>query len=218
MDHPAPAPEGSEGRHGKGGRAKDPLLTERRRTLAAFFRYQEQLTLSEIVRRLAAMDPPIKTDHGTLSRDLAAWRDEARRGLEADHFNAVEYVARALSQYEDIERRVIKRAYGTRDAGKYAALMKVRSDCIGERVKLVQDIGLVDRNLGTLLLAAKGGAKIDRVPSGLEMQRIFDAVVITEEELTSEAERAWQYGDAEGAVKRVHGSSAGAKGDPGVDK
>ena len=50
-------------------------------------------------------------------------------------------------------------------------------------------------------VAMPDGAKIERTPSGLEMQKIFDAVVITEEELTSEAERAWQYGDAEGATE-----------------
>jgi hypothetical protein len=49
-----------------------------------------------------------------------------------------------------------------------------------------------------MIRAMRGdGPKVERIPSGLEMQEIFANAAIARDDLTSDAERAMLYGDAE---------------------
>jgi hypothetical protein len=61
------------------------------------------------------------------------------------------------------------------------------------KTQLLQDINLIDRTIGTLFI--EDGIKTERVPSGIELQKRFESVVVTDAELVSEAETAWKYGD-----------------------
>jgi hypothetical protein len=58
---------------------------------------------------------------------------------------------------------------------------------------LLQDINLIDRTIGTLFI--DDGQRTDRIPSGVELQKEFDAINVTEAELVSEAEWHWKHGD-----------------------
>jgi hypothetical protein len=67
------------------------------------------------------------------------------------------------------------------------------------RTTLLQHVGLIDRKIGTLIL--DDGKRADRIPSGVELQKRFDAVIVTEDELVSEAEWHWKHGDQAAAEK-----------------
>jgi hypothetical protein len=62
------------------------------------------------------------------------------------------------------------------------------------RTTLLQDLGLLDRRIGTLFVDE--GQRADRIPSGAELQKLFESVTVTDAEITSEAELAYRYGDA----------------------
>ena len=60
-------------------------------------------------------------------------------------------------------------------------------------VELLQDLGLLDRHIGTLFI--DDGKPVERIPSGEELQRRFESIEVTEGELVNEAERAWKHGE-----------------------
>jgi hypothetical protein len=59
----------------------------------------------------------------------------------------------------------------------------------------LQDINLIDRTIGTLFV--DDSARADRIPSGAELRELYESIVVTDAEITSEAELAWLYGDQE---------------------
>ena len=61
-------------------------------------------------------------------------------------------------------------------------------------MQLLQSVGLLPKDLGTLRLERLQPQ--ERIPSGEELQRRFANIVIRDDEVTSEAERAWLYGEA----------------------
>ncbi len=65
---------------------------------------------------------------------------------------------------------------------------------------------MIPNDLGTLRVQDTGQA-VERIPSGVELQRRFANLEIPEGELMSEAERAWKHGDqaaSEEAAKKAH--------------
>ena len=183
-------------------RARERTERERRRSIVARLRFIESnLTAAEIVIALAQAMPPIVTSIRTVTRDIAAVRDDCRRYLSPGHFDAPFEISASLLRHEMIARRATQRALDSNDADG-ARWAKIAIRATQARTELLMDVGLIDRNVGTLLLASKDAGTVDRIPSGLEMQKIFDGVVITEDDLTSDAERSYMaYGDADGVER-----------------
>jgi hypothetical protein len=65
------------------------------------------------------------------------------------------------------------------------------------KTQLLQDIGLIERKIGTLFI--DDGKKADRVRRGEELQGLFDSITVDARDLVIDAERAYKYGDAAAA-------------------
>jgi len=63
---------------------------------------------------------------------------------------------------------------------------------------LLQDIGMLDRQIGTLFV--DDGKPVERTPTGPELQERFAEIEVTEVEIVSDAERAYLHGDAAAAA------------------
>jgi hypothetical protein len=178
-------------------RARERSEIERRRVVVARLRWIESnLTAAEIVTALCNMKPPIFASLRTVERDFSVIREDTRRYLTPGHFDAPFEISAALMRHEMIARRATQRALEANEAdgARWARIAILATQA---KTELLQQIGLIDRNLGTLLLAAKGGAAVDRIPNGLELQKYFDGIRVDANELTSEAEMAQLYGDHE---------------------
>lgn len=173
--------------------ARERSERERRRLRVARLRWLEaNLTAAEIVTALEQLKPPIITSIRTVERDFIAIRDDARRYLTAVNFDARFEVGEALARHELIARTATRRALaGDGDAAKWA---RVVVQATSARAQLLQDIGLIDRQIGTLFV--DDGQRADRIPFGVELQAMFRDVNVTEDEITSEAEWHYQHGDA----------------------
>jgi hypothetical protein len=100
-----------------------------------------------------------------------------------------------VARYRHIGARALRRARTTADDGACARLLKEGIRALDSEVQLLQSVGLLDRKLGTLMLTSvHDGKKVERIPSGEELQRLFANLEIGKEEVTSEAERDWLYG------------------------
>jgi hypothetical protein len=122
------------------------------------------------------------------ARRRSAWIESET----AANFDARFEVGEALARHELIARTATRRALaGDGDAAKWA---RVAVQATSARTQLLQDIGLIDRKIGTLFI--DDGQRADRIPSGVELQAIFRDVSVTEDEITSEAEWHYQHGDA----------------------
>ncbi len=76
---------------------------------------------------------------------------------------------------------------------------------VRSQIALLQSVGLLPNDLGTRVQDT--GHAGERIPSGVELQRHFANLEISEGELMSEAERAWKHGDqaaSEEAAKKAH--------------
>ena len=58
-------------------------------------------------------------------------------------------------------------------------------------MQLLQSVGLLPRDLGTLRLLPT-----ERIPTGVELQELFANIMIRPDEVQSEAERTWLLGEA----------------------
>jgi hypothetical protein len=77
-----------------------------------------------------------------------------------------------------------------------AAWARIAMDAMQNRLALLQDIGVIDRRIGTLLVQQpEDDQPVERLPSGAELARLFERTTVIESEVVSEAEKAWSYGD-----------------------
>jgi hypothetical protein len=166
---------------------------ERRRFIVAKLRWiAGEQTPAEIVAELHRADPPIVTSVRTVERDIAAIKSDARKYLTATNFDARFEVGAALARHELIARTATQRALAGNGDGARWARIAIRAT--EARTTLLQDLGLLDRRIGTLFI--DDAQRADRIPSGVELQEVFDAITVTDAEITSEAELAYRYGDA----------------------
>jgi hypothetical protein len=84
------------------------------------------------------------------------------------------------------------------------------------RTQLLQDVGLIDRRLGVLFV--DDGKKVDRIPSAIELQRLFDSAIVTEDELVSDAEWHWKDGDQAAEKAASDARDSGKKKGQPVDE
>jgi hypothetical protein len=161
--------------------------------MVARFRWLEaHMTYAEIQTTLQQLNPPIVASIRTIERDCTAIRDDVRRYLTAKEFDARFEIGAALARHELIARTATQRALaGNGDGAKWARIAIRATEA---KTQLLQDINLIDRTIGTLFI--DDGKRVDRIPSGAELQKRFNEIVVTDAEITSEAELAYRYGDA----------------------
>jgi hypothetical protein len=174
-------------------RARERSEIERRRVMVARFRFLEaNMTAAEIVTALGELNPPIFTSIRTVERDITVIRENGRRYISAKHFDAPFEVSAALARHELIARTATQRALaGNGDSARWARIAIRATEA---RTTLLQDLGLLDRRIGTLFI--DDGNRANRIPSGVELRKLFDSITVTDAEITSEAELAYRYGDA----------------------
>ena len=193
-------------------RARERSEIERRRVMVARLRWLEgNMTVAEIVVALSQLNPPIVTSIRTVERDITTIRESGRRYLSAKHFDAKFEVSAALARHELIARKATQMALaGNADGAKWA---RVAVHATEARTQLLQDVGLLDRQIGGLFMDDR--KRVDRIPSGVELQKEFNAINVTDVELTSEAEWHWKHGDqaAAEAAARAARDSASAERD-----
>jgi hypothetical protein len=66
----------------------------------------------------------------------------------------------------------------------------VATGALNSEIELLHSVGLLPRDLGTVRVQTTG-----QIPTGTELQALYDGISVTDDELVSEAERAWKYGD-----------------------
>lgn len=176
---------------------KDKEEIRRRRLLVGQYRYEYDMSTPEIMRRLAKADPPIIVDERTVYRDMEIARSMVAREYGRG-FDAVAVVHGKLAAIKRIYRLAMRRAEIEKETTAAANAMRVALQALQQYTQLLQDIGLLDRKIGTLffLPSPEDGKRAERIPSGEEMQRHFANLEVLEGEVVSEAERAWLHGDA----------------------
>ena len=93
----------------------------------------------------------------------------------------------------------MRAAIKTVDDGYRARLLRTAVHAITAEVELLQTCGLLRRDLGTLTVAQPDLG--ERIPSGVELQTLFDSIVVTDGDLMSDAEKAYNAGDWAGAFE-----------------
>jgi hypothetical protein len=173
------------------GRALERSEIERRRVLVARYRFIEaQMTAAEIVEMLRKENPPIVVTIRTVERDVATIRADVRRYVNARNFDAAFEIGAALHRYELIARAATRHAL-TANAEHGSRWARVGIRATEAKTRLLQDINLVNRTIGTLFIDDRA----ERIPSGEELARELAAVNVTEAENTSVAELHYKYGD-----------------------
>lgn len=164
---------------------------QRRREIVKRLRFREQQSPSEIVERL-------KSAHGIVTTATTVWRDvkviEREFAAVARDFDAFVEIGKDVERYEVLSTRALRAALRTDDDGDRARLLKVSIHALNSKVELLQTCGLLPRDLGTLRL--QRGRPSERIPTGVELQELFANIVIRPNEVETEAERAWLFGDA----------------------
>jgi hypothetical protein len=164
--------------------------------VARLRRLESQLTAVAIVQVLRKETPPIVVSVRTVEGDFVAVRADTHRYLTTKNVDARFEVGEALAPHEPIARKATQRAL-TVNGGDGAKWARIAIRATEARTQLLQDIGLIDREIGTLFI--DDGQRADRISSGTELQKLFNSVTVTDAELISEAELAWQHGDAAAA-------------------
>lgn len=175
-------------------RARERSEIERRRSIVARHRWLEgNKTAAQIVECLREEQPPIVTTVRTVERDISAIRADSRRYLSVGRFDRQFEIATVLSRLELLAMTGTRRALAT--SGPVAARWaRVAIHAMANKTALLQDVGLIDRQFGTLFVD-DGSRPIEKIPSGEELQRLFESVIVEPHELVSEAEKAWLEGD-----------------------
>jgi len=134
----------------------------------------------------------------------------ARHAFERRQFDPVGIVLRHEQRLEGLFTKAIRDARHTRSALERAALYRVAAQVLEQIKALMQDVGILDSQVGLLIRAMRGdGPKVERTPNGLELQEWFNSIRVTDDELISSAELSYLgYGDSE-ALHRERARKAG---------
>ena len=181
------------------GESQEQGAIERRRALVRKCRYRLELTQAESVEWLQAHG--ITASRTTVARDEKVIRREF--AIVTRDFDPLVEIAARAERLRRITARAMRSAHATKDDGDRARLLKVAVTSINSEVELLQSCGLLPRDLGTLRVVPQ---TTERIPSGLELQKLYDAVAVTNAELVSQAELSWQYGDAAPAEAAAKGA------------
>lgn len=187
-------------------KARDRSERERRRVYVARWRWlEDHMTAVEIAAALSRLEPPIIVTSRTVERDFVAISTNARKYLSVANFDARFEVREAIDRHKLIARKSTRRALmgNDADAAKWARVTVQATEAM---MALLQDVGLVDRHLGVLLVT-DDDAPQTRIPNGAELADQWANVNVPD--LVSLAERAWKYGDAAAAERAAREATVG---------
>lgn len=188
---------------------KDRDLIQRRREIVGYLYCVRHMPMRSIVEYLKTkIDPPIETTVLQISRDKEVWRSLFRERFAANKFDALVEVGKRIASFDTAAARAWNLMEKTDDPRAKAHLLRVYGDMNQKAVMLLQDVGLLDRRIGTLIMDDPS-MTAERIPTGIELQKEFESVTIAEGELVSEAERAWMYGDAVASETAAKGATDG---------
>src|SRR3954471_11201421 len=146
--------------------------------MVARLRFLEaNMTAAEIATALEQLQPPIVASIRTIERDISVIRESGRRYVTAKHFDARFEVSAALARHELIARTATQRALAANSDGAKWARIAIRAT--EARTTLLQDLGLLDRKLGSLFI--DDGPRADRIPSGAELAAMFRDVSVRDD-------------------------------------
>ena len=174
-------------------RPQEQTEIERRRRTVLHLRFVLRLTESEIVKRLARLDPPIIVSRPTISRDVQALRSTFRRKFSQRNFDARAEVGIIVAGIEHVIAKSFRDARRTPDHKERALHRRIALDAFEKLAALYQDLGLVQRR--DFAVPDDDGIPAGRIPSGAELQQLFRDVQVDDCEITSTAEIAFRHGD-----------------------
>jgi hypothetical protein len=192
-------------------RTLERLDIHRRRKIVARMRFVESKTERQIRDALTKLDPPIHVGMSTIGNDIEYARGNFRKYFgNREAFDAPSEVAKILSRFEYAAMLCLKRARTELDNGKFAALMRVFNESNEKYQNLLQNVGLVDKRLGTLFIQST--KKAEAVPTGSELQKLFEDVDVVDGEIISSAEKDWLYGQVSVSEDAARSATAGVSG------
>jgi hypothetical protein len=174
-------------------RPQEQTEIERRRKHVLHFRFVLRLTESEIVKRIARLDPPIITTRTTISRDVQALRSTFRRQFSQRNFDPRAEVGIIVAGIEHVIAKSFRDARRTPDHKERALHRRIALDAFERLSALYQALGLVQRR--DFAVPDDDGKAVGRIPSGTELQQLFRDVQVDDGEITSAAETAFRHGD-----------------------
>lgn len=174
------------------GQATEARDAERRRSLVRKLRFRDQLSYGAIVERLAKLG--IATTKTTVCRDVRVIRREF--GSFAKDFDVLAEIGIRAELLRVIASRALRASGRTRDDGGMARLLKVAVLASNSEIALLQAVGLIPNDLGTLRVQER----VEHIPNGEDMQRIWGEVNVRDDDLKTPAEIAWMDGDAAAAL------------------
>ena len=191
-------------------KAREQVDIERRRSLVRRLRFSggAERPYALIVDELAKHG--ITVTAATVSRDVAVIRRDYARFSK--NFDPLEKVGERAAKFRAIANRAMRRSAKAKADTDAARLLKVAVIAWNAEIALLQATGLLPNSLGVLQV---DHPTADRVPSGVELQQLFDSINVHADDLVSEAERDQLYGDF-GAVERharAKALNAGTNGD-----
>jgi hypothetical protein len=129
-----------------------------------------------------------------VSRDLERMRRENRRLFRPQSFDPVAFVVEKVAVDEALIRKTLLDAHHTRDVRVRVLAYRAAAEINQRITDLLEDAGFIDRRIGTLVIDDDTPAT--RI-SGLELQerwKQYRTLVVSDTELTSAAEIAWNFG------------------------
>src|SRR6185295_890889 len=141
---------------------------ERRRKYVASWRFVQRLTESAIVVRLAKLDPPIVTTRTTVSRDVQALRTTFRQHFSQRNFDPRAEVGIIVAGIEHVIAKSF-RGRGGRQTGRNArSIERSRSTRSRNCRRCIRTADSSHER--DFLLPLDDGKKVERIPSGIELQ------------------------------------------------
>jgi hypothetical protein len=160
-------------------RAQDGERIRQRRELAWRLRLEGH-SLSAIRGRLAQRG--FVVDVSQVSRDLAHVRRDTRRTFDRTHFDPVGFVVDQVQRFELLYAKAMRDTRRTRNVAERCVCYRTASHVLEQINALLADAGVVDSRVAMLLRAAADGEAVEPIPSGIELQRLFANVTVTQDD------------------------------------
>lgn len=178
------------------GQQEDRGLISARRRIAGYLYFVKRWSQPKIVKYLSTVhDPRMPCNLPTVCRDIQAMRVLFRQSYNARGFDALTEVGTRIERYEMAAAMAWREFETAKESSDKMQALRVYRECNKEATTLLQDVGLLDRTLGKIVIADPAD-KAGRIPNAVELQKRFETVTVIDAELVSEAERAYRYGDA----------------------
>jgi hypothetical protein len=179
----------------KGSQENRDLVSARRR-IAGYLYFIKRWAQPKIVDYLSTKhEPRMPCNLSTVCRDIQFARALFRQTYNARGFDALTELGTRIERYEMAAAMAWREFETAPDARTRVLALRVYRECNKEATTLLQDVGLLDRRIGTIVLDDPND-KAGRIPNAVELHKRFEAVNVKEGELVSEAEKAYLYGDA----------------------